>query len=108
MQLVKALGVLKAFLFITEDKDHGFNMHRLMQLVTWKWFSKKDRIHQFAEQVLLVVLHNYPYGNYENQAICSAYLPQAYAVLKFKGTGSRDERLARAALLHCAAGFFDY
>jgi len=108
MQLVKALGVLKAFSFITEDKDHSFNMHRLVQLVTRKWLSKKDRMHQFAEQALLVVSHNYPYGDYENQAICSAYLPQAYTVLKFKGTGSRDERLARAALLHCAAGFFDY
>ena len=108
MQLVKALGVLKAFSFITEDKDHSFDMHRLVQLVTRKWLSKKDRMHQFAEQALLVVSHNYPYGNYENQAICSAYLPQAYAVLKFKGTGSRDERLARAALLHRAAGFFDY
>ncbi|KAK0744092.1 hypothetical protein B0T18DRAFT_196285 [Schizothecium vesticola] len=108
MQLVKALGVLKAFSFITEDKDHGFDVHRLVQLVTREWLGKKGRMHRFAVQALLVVSHNYPYGNHENRAICSAYLPHVYEVLKFESTGLRDEILARASLLHCAAGFFDY
>lgn len=36
IQLTKALEVLKAFSFITEDKDHQFNIHRLIQLVTRK------------------------------------------------------------------------
>jgi tetratricopeptide (TPR) repeat protein len=108
MQLIKALGVLKAFSFITEDKDHGFDMHRLVQLVTRKWLGKKDTLHRFAEQALLVVSDNYPYGNHETRAICSAYLPHAYAVLKFEGKGLRDERLARASLLVCAGAFFYY
>ncbi|KAK3379401.1 hypothetical protein B0T24DRAFT_154684 [Lasiosphaeria ovina] len=108
IQLVKALGVLKAFSFITEDKDHGFDMHRLVQLVTWKWLGEKGVVHRFAEQALLVVSHNYPYGNHENRAICIAYLPHAHAVLRCEGMGSRDERLARASLLACAAGLFDY
>ncbi|KAK4162358.1 hypothetical protein QBC43DRAFT_302124 [Cladorrhinum sp. PSN259] len=108
MQLVKALGVLKAFSFITEDKGRGFGMHRLVQLVTRKWLDRKERMHRFAEQALLVVSGNYPFGGHKNRAICSAYLPHAYVVLKFEGTGSRDERLARAKLLHSAAGFFIY
>jgi tetratricopeptide (TPR) repeat protein len=108
MQLVKALGVLKAFSFVAEDKDQSFDIHRLVQLVTRKWLDRKERIHWFAEEALLVVSDNYPYGNHENRAVCSAYLPHAYAVLKCEGTGSRDERLARAALLHCAAGLFYY
>ncbi|KAH6637140.1 P-loop containing nucleoside triphosphate hydrolase protein [Chaetomium tenue] len=45
MQLVKSLGILKAFSFITEDKDHSFNMHRLVQLVTRKWLDKKYTMH---------------------------------------------------------------
>jgi hypothetical protein len=31
-----------------------------------------------------------------------------YVVLRFENTGSKDERLARASLLYCAAGFFSY
>jgi len=107
-QLVKALGMLKAFSLITEDKGNCFDMHRLVQLVTRRWLEREGAMYQFAEQALLVVSQNYPYGKHENRAICSAYLPHAYAVLKFEGNGSRDERLARASLLHCAAGFFDY
>jgi len=108
MQLVKTLGVLKAFSFITEDKNHGFDIHRLMQLVTQKWIDRGGITHQFAEKALLVVSRNYPYGEYGTRARYSALLPHAYAVLKLEGIGSRDERLARASILHCAAGFFGY
>ncbi|KAB5581215.1 hypothetical protein GE09DRAFT_1279974 [Coniochaeta sp. 2T2.1] len=108
MQLTKALGVLKAFSFVTEDKGHGFDMHRLVQLVTRKWLVRKGTIRQFATQAILTVSQNYPYGNHENGAICGAYLAHVYVVLQLESTGSRDERLAKAALLHCAAGYFDY
>ncbi|KAB5581159.1 hypothetical protein GE09DRAFT_1168377 [Coniochaeta sp. 2T2.1] len=108
MQLTKALGALKAFSFVAEDKGHGFDMHRLVQLVTRKWLVRKGTIHLFATQAVLTVSHNYPYGNYDNRAICGAYLAHVYAVLKLEGTGSRDEGLAKGALLHRAAGYFDY
>ncbi len=108
MQLTKALGVLKAFSFVTEDQGHGFDMHCLVQLVTQMWLAKKGTIRQFGEQALLVVSQAYPYGSYENRVICSALLPHVYAVLRLESTGSKDERLARASLLRCAAGFFSY
>ncbi|KAK4446494.1 hypothetical protein QBC34DRAFT_277647, partial [Podospora aff. communis PSN243] len=59
IQVIKALGVLKAFSFITQDKARGFNMHRLVQLVTRKWLVRKGMMERFAEQALLVVSHNY-------------------------------------------------
>ena len=108
IQLTEALGVLKAFSFVTEDQGHGFDMHRLVQLVTQKWLARKGTMRQFAEQALLVASQAYPYGNYEHRAICSAFLPHVYAVLRLEITRSRDEMLARASLLHCAAGFFSY
>ena len=108
IQLVKALGVLKAFSFITEDKGHGFDMHRLVQLVTRKWLGKKHTMRQFAEQAMLVVSDIYPQGSYTTRDTCLALLPHAYAVLVCEGTGSRDERLARASLLGAVAGLFDY
>ncbi|KAB5511470.1 hypothetical protein GE09DRAFT_1270301, partial [Coniochaeta sp. 2T2.1] len=108
VQLTKALGVLKAFSFVTEDKGLGFDMHRLIQLVTRKWLVRKSTIRQFATQAISTVSHNYPYGSHENRAICGTYLAHAHAVLKLEGTGSRDEGLAKASLLHRAAGYFDY
>ncbi|KAK4446083.1 hypothetical protein QBC34DRAFT_486914 [Podospora aff. communis PSN243] len=108
IQVIKALGILKAFSFIAEDKNQNLDIHRLVQLVTRKWLGKKETMRRFVEQALLVVSRNYPYGKHETAGICSAYLPHASAVLKFEGTGSRDESLARALLLHRAAGFFDY
>ncbi|KAK0720519.1 hypothetical protein B0H67DRAFT_576503, partial [Lasiosphaeris hirsuta] len=106
IQFVKALGVLKAFSFITEDKDHNLDMHRLVQLVTRKWLANRGTIQRFTGQALLAVSQAYPYGNYENHVICGAYLPHAQAVLDSKDTGFKDERVARASLLHCVAGFF--
>ena len=108
IQLTKALGVLKGFSFLAEDRNRRFDMHRLVQLVTRKWLIKRGKMSGFAEQALIAVSQAYPDGSYENRAICSAYLPHAYSVLGFEGSGSRDERLARASLLHCAAGFFLY
>ncbi|KAK0725411.1 hypothetical protein B0H67DRAFT_641836 [Lasiosphaeris hirsuta] len=108
IQLTKALGVLKAFSFVTEDKDHKLDMHRLVQLVTRKWLVNKGTMQRFTGQALLAVSQAYPYGNYENRTVCGAYLPHAYAVLESGDTGLKDERAARASLLHCVAGFFSY
>jgi tetratricopeptide (TPR) repeat protein len=108
VRLTKALGVLKAFSFVVEEKDHGLDMHRLVQLVTRKWLVEADRMRHFAGQALLAVSHCYPYGRHENRAVCSAYLAHAYAVLGNGGTGSRDEKIGKATLLHSVAGFFNY
>jgi tetratricopeptide (TPR) repeat protein len=108
IQLTKALGVLKAFCFVVEDKGHRFDIHRLVQLVTQKWLGRKSTIRRFAEQALLAVSRCYPFGRYENWAVCSEYLAHVYAVLGSEGTGSRDEKAGKAALLHSVAGFFHY
>ncbi|KAB5513496.1 hypothetical protein GE09DRAFT_1179745 [Coniochaeta sp. 2T2.1] len=108
IQLTKALGVLKAFSFVTEDKERGFDMHKLVQLVTRKWLANRGTMHLFATQAISTVSHVYPNGSHENRDICGAYLAHVYAVLKLEGTGSRDEGLAKASLLHCAAGYFHY
>ena len=62
----------------------------------------------FAGQALLAVSNAYPFSNYENWAVCGAYLPHVHAVLKFKGTRSRDKAVGKAALLHCTAAYFYY
>jgi Tetratricopeptide repeat len=108
IQYQKALGILKAFSFVSEGKDHNLDMHRLVQLVTRKWLFSNGTMGQFAAQALLTVSDLYPYGHYENRIICGQYLPHVYAVLKYEGTGLRDEKVARAGLLHSAAGYLLY
>lgn len=109
IELTKALGVLKAFCFVVGDKEHGFDMHRLVQLVTQKWLERQGTIRRLAGQALLVASQAYPDGNdFKNRATCSAYLPHVHAVLNLDGSGTKEESLARASLLHSAAGLFHY
>ncbi|KAK3896546.1 hypothetical protein C8A05DRAFT_48439 [Staphylotrichum tortipilum] len=87
LQLTEALGVLKAFSFVVEEKDHGLDMHRLVQLVTRKWLVKKGKIRRFAGQALLAVSYCYPFGWYENWAVCSAYLAHVHDSLITEASG---------------------
>lgn len=99
MDLVKALGCLKAFCLITEAKDETFDMHRLVQLVTRKWLVRNWAMHRFAGHSLLVLAVCYLYGRYKNWAVCMMYLPHVYAVLKFEGTISEVKMVSKARLL---------
>ncbi|KAI8950933.1 hypothetical protein F4801DRAFT_601739 [Xylaria longipes] len=108
IQLIKALGVLKAHSLITEEIGHNLNMHRLVQLVTQKWLATKGTICQFAEKAIITVSHCYPYGEFETREKCTAYLPHVQAVLKLDGVRSRDENIARASILLNAGGLFRF
>ena len=108
IQLQKALGVLKAFSFVTIGKDQSLDMHRLVQLVMRKWLARHNAISHFAGQALLTVSYCFPFGDFENWTTCSQYLPHVYAVLKQEGVGSNEEKVAKAGLLYCAAGYFYY
>ncbi|KEY65494.1 hypothetical protein S7711_09285 [Stachybotrys chartarum IBT 7711] len=108
LELTKALGILKAFSFIEATSERSLNIHRLVQLVTHKWLTERGTFARFAGQALLVVSHAFPVGNFENRETCSKYLPHVYAVLNSKGTGSPDERAAKAVLLDATAGHLLY
>lgn len=100
LELAEALGRLKAFSLIIETKDDTFDMHRLVQLVTRKWLREGGTMNKFAGHALLALSHSYPYGSYENWAVCSNYLPHVNAVLQAERTGSQEEMTAKATLLH--------
>ncbi|KAM0425245.1 hypothetical protein ACHAPT_009562 [Fusarium lateritium] len=92
MQLVKALGILKAFSFISAEKRGDHNMHRLVQLVTRAWLHRNGTKGEFARWALLAVSDSYPYGNFEDIPTCSAYLAHAYAVINLDDTESEAEK----------------
>ncbi|KAH6974876.1 hypothetical protein EDB80DRAFT_830325, partial [Ilyonectria destructans] len=64
MELTEALGVLKAFSFVTEKNNGSFDMHRLVQLVTRKWLTSRGAIGRFGGEALMTVSHMNPYGKY--------------------------------------------
>jgi tetratricopeptide (TPR) repeat protein len=108
IELTEALGVLKAFSFISEDNSGSFDMHRLVQLVTRKWLISNGTVGRFGKEALMVISHLYPYGRYETRAICAAYLSHAHAILQAGEFISRDEAQAKASLIHRMAAYFDF
>ncbi|KAH7146098.1 hypothetical protein EDB81DRAFT_856613 [Dactylonectria macrodidyma] len=108
IELTEALGILKAFSFVTEENSGSFDMHRLVQLVTQKWLTNRDTIGRFGKEALMTVSYMYPHGKYETRAICAAYLSHANAVLRLSGLNSRHEAKAKASLLRHMAGYFRF
>ncbi|QYS99511.1 hypothetical protein H0G86_006637 [Trichoderma simmonsii] len=107
MELTEALGILKAFSFVTETSG-SFDMHRLVQLVTRKWLTSRGTISRFSSEALLIVSNMYPRGEYETRTKCAAYLSHANAVLQLNGLKSKDEKKARASLLSRIAEYFNF
>ncbi|RYP15437.1 hypothetical protein DL765_005711 [Monosporascus sp. GIB2] len=110
LELVKAVGVLKAFSLVSEEKGGSLNMHRLVQLVTRKWLTKEGTAGRYDREALLTVSKMYPFGKFETRAICSAYLPHANAVLNLGSCASEEEAeaKAKASLLHHMAGYLSF
>ncbi|KAL6832120.1 hypothetical protein V8C40DRAFT_163757 [Trichoderma camerunense] len=105
IELTEALGILKAFSFVTETSG-SFDMHRLVQLVTRKWLTSQGTISRFGTEALMTVSEMYPSFEYKNRTKCAKYLSHANAVLQLHELKSRDEEKARASLLHRVAFYF--
>ncbi|RGP76056.1 hypothetical protein FLONG3_5447 [Fusarium longipes] len=108
MQLVKALGVLKAFCFIRAERGGDYNMHRLIQLVTRTWLTREGNVTMFAREALLAVSEFYPYGTFEEISTCTAYLAHASSVLRVQNIESDEDKLLRASMLHRLGGYYLY
>ncbi|KAK3994438.1 kinesin light chain [Cladorrhinum sp. PSN332] len=105
---IKSLGLLKAFSFITEDQDHNYNMHRLVQLATRRWIEQKGEWQQFVERATLVVKEAYPVGLYADYRKAGRYLPHAYVVLDHAGTQSKAGKYCKAKLYHYVGALVEY
>ena len=108
IEFIKAIGVLKAFSLVSGEKGGNLDMHRLVQLVTRKWLTKEDTASRYKREALLTVSKMYPFGDFENRAICSAYLPHGNAVLRLDVGASDEEEEAKGTLLYCMAGYLGF
>ncbi|KAF4342119.1 kinesin light chain 1 [Fusarium beomiforme] len=68
-KITKALGTLKAFCFISEVKDHSYDMHRLVQLVARNWLIRMEKMAEFAQHTLLTVSTLYPHAYFANESL---------------------------------------
>ncbi|CVK96463.1 uncharacterized protein FPRN_12416 [Fusarium proliferatum] len=113
LQLVKALGILKAFCFIRAEKGGDHSMHRLIQLVTRTWLVRKGSIAEFTRHAFSAVSDFYPFANFdevewwfEKLTQCTNFLSHANAVLEAQIIETEEDRLIRASLLHRVGSFF--
>ena len=106
--IMKALGMLKAFSFITEASGDQLSMHRLVQLVTRKWLIQAQSLTKFASAAVGVLAEFYPNANDETQHLCTGYLPHINSVLKFETDDSEYVHVWRALLLYNVASYWIY
>jgi len=97
LQLEKALGVIKAFSFISENED-SFNMHRLTQLVMRKWLAVQSKFALWQAVALRLLSRLFPDGTFETWTLCTRYLPHALSVLAFAMSDTSQDVKWKAAL----------
>ncbi|KAF5570939.1 gamma-glutamylputrescine oxidoreductase, partial [Fusarium pseudoanthophilum] len=55
LELVKAIGVLKAFSIVSAAKDNGISMHRLIQLVMRRWLFQEGIVESFLQNAMMLM-----------------------------------------------------
>lgn len=82
LQADEAIGVLKAYAFITQRRDQDlFDVHRLVHLVMRTWLEGNGKQQGYALEVIQYVAKSFPFPKYENKDVWMKYLPHAQAVL---------------------------
>lgn len=81
----EAIGVLKAYAFISERADEGaYDMHRLVRLVMRNWLVKEGRLKACATSVMQRLSIAYPRPDYANKDAWTKLLPHALVALKYQ------------------------
>ncbi|KAK0740165.1 hypothetical protein B0T18DRAFT_203158 [Schizothecium vesticola] len=86
IRLATALGVLKAYSFVTESKSSNLDMHRLVHLSTQRWLEERGERCLFSGQALQILTEVSPdtaWDKIEESTRCQleSYLPHIPPVL---------------------------
>lgn len=90
-ELVKdeAVGLLKAYAFITEREDSGtFDTHRLVRLVTQSWSKQQGQDKTVLADVIQRLTDVFPTPQHDNREDWMKYLPHAQAALHYSEPAS--------------------
>lgn len=83
-QLIPALGILKAFSLITQEKlDDAFGMQYLVQKATQHYLFQQCEKDKYQEMAVELVYRTFPNGKHENWEICKSLYTHAEVVLQY-------------------------
>ncbi|KAB8253481.1 P-loop containing nucleoside triphosphate hydrolase protein, partial [Aspergillus pseudonomiae] len=78
---IDAIGLLKAFSFVSEGGDRSLNLHRLVHLATRNWMRKNK---QFGLQILKTadrLNEAFPNNDHTNRKVWRECLPHAFSLI---------------------------
>ncbi|KAK1460891.1 hypothetical protein CMEL01_15188 [Colletotrichum melonis] len=103
--LEQALGILKAFSFIKENKDGTLCIHRLVQLATADWLKRKGTARRFFERAL-ATLNEFFLASVKTFSLSDKTISHYQALL---AANARNPSLGNASIFmirHCMATFY--
>jgi tetratricopeptide (TPR) repeat protein len=75
---VEALGLLKAYSFVTAQVDDGiFSLHRLVHLATRNWLRERETLESWIKKTADQLDESFPDSNHDNRQKWRDYLPHA-------------------------------
>lgn len=85
LEAYEAIGVLRAYAFISERADEGsYDVHRLVRLVMQNWLVKEGGLKICSTSVMQRLSIAYPHPDQANKDVWSKLLPHATAALKYQ------------------------
>lgn len=84
LEFDEAIGVLKAYAFISEREDGlSFDIHRLVQLAMRNWLEKEKEQGHWIKHAIRQVLRRCPRLSYAKKDLWQRYLPHILSIIQF-------------------------
>ena len=80
-EALEAIGTLTAYSFIAKQKDHTFDLHRLVHLATRSWLREQKSLTEWIRKATARLADVFPDDNPRNRTLWRAYLPHARSLL---------------------------
>ncbi|KAM0444466.1 hypothetical protein ACHAPV_009956 [Trichoderma viride] len=85
LEAYEAIGVLRAYAFISERADEGsYDIHRLVRLVMQNWLVKEGGLKICSTSVMQRLSMAYPHPDYVNKDAWTKLLPHALVALNYQ------------------------
>ncbi|TQV94411.1 hypothetical protein V2A60_002556 [Cordyceps javanica] len=92
MERDEALGILKAYSFISERSDSKtFDMHRLVRLAMRNWLEVEQKLKLCSVSVIQWLVGIFPFPKHENRDLWLNHLPHAQSALNLSDSADTSE-----------------
>jgi tetratricopeptide (TPR) repeat protein len=101
----QALDPLIGFSLINAElENRAFEMHRLVQIATWRWLELQGELTRWQDKAIELISNNFPNGEHENWLKCQILYPHSAAVLTYRPAEDASS-LQQADILHNMAWY---